>query len=57
VPIWRLEVGEVVWKVFWPTIFGWQGLVFISDPVPMPIRVAGMLYTFDRGTKRLSKAD
>ena len=27
------------------------------DLVPMPVQAAGMLYTFDRGMKRLSKAD
>ena len=29
----------------------------ISDAILMVVQAAGTLYTFDRGTKRLSKAD
>jgi hypothetical protein len=39
------------------TILGWQERIFISDAILMLTRAAGTPCMFDRGTKRLSKAD
>jgi len=53
-------ISEVVWKAYrklvLPTILGWER-GFISDAIPMVAQPAGTPYTFDRVTKRLSKAD
>jgi hypothetical protein len=38
-----------------PTILQVRG--FISDAILTVVQAAGTLYTFDRGTKGLSKAD
>jgi hypothetical protein len=35
---------------------GWQERGFIWDAIMMVVQAAGMLYTFDRDMKRLSRA-
>ena len=62
-PVWRPR-RVLCWRLWWElresmfaTILGWQDRGFTSDAILMLIQVAGTLCMFDRGTKKLSKAD